>query len=245
MPAVFVHGVPETTALWDDLRAALDRRDTIALALPGFGCTRPAGFAATKEAYVDWLIGELERIGTPVDLVGHDWGGGFTLRVASLRPDLVRSWVSDAAGVADAEFRWHEFAKIWQTPGAGEEFFAAQLALSVEERATTFEAYGVPSPRARELASRIDSTMASCILDLYRSAVNVGVEWAPTIRQIRAPGLVIVPSDDPFLAADGAERTAHACHARLELFAGLGHWWVLQSPARGAQALSRFWASLG
>src|ERR1051325_2119885 len=99
MPAVFVHGVPETTALWNDLRAVLDRRDTIALALPGFGCARPSGFAATNEAYVEWLIGELEKIGAPVDLVGHDWGAGFTLRVASLRPDLLRSWVSDAAGI--------------------------------------------------------------------------------------------------------------------------------------------------
>jgi pimeloyl-ACP methyl ester carboxylesterase len=58
-----------------------------------------------------------------VDLVGHDWGGGFTLRAASLRPDLLHSWVSYAAGVGDVEFRWHEFAKIWQTPGAGEQFF--------------------------------------------------------------------------------------------------------------------------
>jgi len=30
--------------------------------------------------------------------------------------------VSDAAGIGDVEFRWHEFAKIWQTPGAGEQF---------------------------------------------------------------------------------------------------------------------------
>ena len=244
MPTVFVHGVPETAALWDDLRAALERRDTIALALPGFGCARPAGFAATKEAYVEWLIGELEKIGTPVDLVGHDWGGGFTLRVASLRPDLLRSWVSDAAGVGDVEFRWHEFAKIWQTPGAGEHFFTDQLKLSVEERATTFDGFGVPAKGARNLASHLDATMASCILDLYRSAVNVGVEWAPAIREIRTPGMVIVPSDDPFLAADGAERTARACNARLERFEGLGHWWPLQAPDHGAQALSGFWASL-
>ena len=32
MPVVFVHGVPETAALWDDLRAVLGRSDTTALA---------------------------------------------------------------------------------------------------------------------------------------------------------------------------------------------------------------------
>jgi pimeloyl-ACP methyl ester carboxylesterase len=54
--------------------------------------------------YAAWLVAELEAVGEPVDLVGHDWGGGFTVRVVSLRPDLVRSWVSDAAGVGDVDF---------------------------------------------------------------------------------------------------------------------------------------------
>ena len=85
---VFVHGVPETHHLWNGVREALGRNDTIAVACPGFGTPRPAGFAATKEAYVDWLVAELEKIGEPVDLVGHDWGGAFTLRIASIRPDL-------------------------------------------------------------------------------------------------------------------------------------------------------------
>jgi pimeloyl-ACP methyl ester carboxylesterase len=76
MPAVFVHGVPETPAIWDGLRSCLRREDVIALQLPGFGCARPDGFAATKEAYVAWLVAALEPISAqgPIDLVGHDWG---------------------------------------------------------------------------------------------------------------------------------------------------------------------------
>lgn len=244
MPVVLLHGVPETSGLWDDVRTRLGRKDALALSLPGFGCTRPAGFAATKEAYVDWLIRELERIGEPVDLVGHDWGGGFTLRVASLRPDLLRSWVSDVAALGDVEFQWHEFAKIWQTPGAGEQFFRDQLALSIEERAVTFENFAVPSKQARKLAAGIDATMGECILQLYRSAVDVGKEWAPGIRDIRTPGLVIIPSDDPFLAAGSAERTAAACGANVVHLDRVGHWWPLQAPERGAETLSKFWASL-
>jgi len=245
MPVVFVHGVPETAALWDDLRAALGRSDAVALALPGFGCSRPAGFAATKETYVDWLIGEIAAIGEPVDLVGHDWGGGLTLRVASLRSDLLRSWASDAAGLADVEFEWHEFAKIWQAPGAGEQFFEAQLAQPVTERAATFETFGVPAARAREMAARIDQTMADCILALYRSAVDIGKEWAPAVENIKKPGLVVVPENDPFLVTDTARRTAQRARAQVAELDGLGHWGPLQAPERGAQTLSRFWASLG
>ena len=244
MPIVLVHGVPETRHLWKGVHAALGRHDVVAVSAPGFGCARPAGFASTKEAYVDWLIGEIERIGAPVDLVGHDWGGGFTLRVASLRPDLLRSWVSDAAGISDVNFEWHEFAKIWQTPGAGEDFWKQQLAMPVEERAATFTGFGVPIDAARDLAGRIDQTMADSILALYRSAVDVGREWAPGIKNIKTRGLVVVPELDPFLKADLAEQSARASGAKVARLEGLGHWWPLQDAARGAKMLRDFWKSL-
>ena len=244
MPIVLVHGVPETNHLWNGVRAALGRKDVTALSLPGFGCPRPAGFGATKEEYVDWLIGELEKIGEPVDLVGHDWGGGFTIRVASLRSDLLRSWVSDAAGISDVGFEWHEFAKIWQTPGAGEEFWQQQLAMSVDDRAATFTSFGVPLDEARDLASRIDQTMADSILALYRSAVDVGREWAPAIKDIRARGMVVVPELDPFLNAASAAKSAELTGAKVTRLDGLGHWWPLQDPKRGAEMLTSFWKSL-
>jgi pimeloyl-ACP methyl ester carboxylesterase len=135
MTAVFVHGVPETPAVWRGLLAALDRPDSVVLSLPGFDSARPAGFGATMEEYAGWLAAQLERLDGPVDLVGHDWGGGFVVRVVSTRPGLVRSWVTDAAGLGDVEFEWHDFAKIWQTPQAGEDFWDQQLALPAKERA--------------------------------------------------------------------------------------------------------------
>ena len=64
---VFLHGVPETAALWDKVRAEFDE-ETVALSLPGFGCARPDGFGATKDDYAAWLVGELEilrRAGRP------------------------------------------------------------------------------------------------------------------------------------------------------------------------------------
>jgi pimeloyl-ACP methyl ester carboxylesterase len=246
MTAVFVHGVPETPAVWDDLLTRLSRVDRVALQLPGFGCPRPDGFGATKEEYVDWLVAELESLQSagPVDLVGHDWGGGFVVRLVSTRPDLVRSWVTDAAGIGDVDFEWHEFAKIWQTPGAGEEFFEQQLAQSPEDRASVFEMFGVPSDRAIVLAGAIDPTMAECILSLYRSATEVGKEWAPDFRDIPAPGLVLVPSEDPFLAAERAAAGAAGAGAVIGELTGLGHWWMLQDPAQGAAAIEAFWETV-
>ena len=68
-------------------------------------CRRPASARrstpasrATSDDYLAWLVGELEAIDGPIDLVGHDWGGGHVQRLAATRPDLIRSWVTDIAG---------------------------------------------------------------------------------------------------------------------------------------------------
>jgi pimeloyl-ACP methyl ester carboxylesterase len=133
-----------------------------------------------------------------------------------------------------------------QTAGAGEQWFRDQFALPIDERAATFERFGVPRGRARDLAAGMDPTMGECILALYRSALDVGREWAPAIRNIRTPGLVVVATDDPFVTnPGGAERTAAACGAKTERLEGLGHCWALQDPKRSADVLARFWASLG
>jgi len=246
MSAVLVHGVPETPAVWDGLRSQLDRSDVATLQLPGFGCPRPDGFGATKEDYVSWLVDELEKLrgDGPIDLVGHDWGGGLVVRLVSTRPELVRSWVSDAAGLGDVEFEWHDFAKIWQTPGEGEAFFEQQRAQPVEEQAGVYEMFGVPHDQAVVMAGWVDQTMVDCILALYRSATNVGQEWAPDFHDIPAPGLVLVPSEDPFLSIDRATAGARRANAEVATLDGLGHWWMLQDPAKGAAALQGFWSAL-
>jgi pimeloyl-ACP methyl ester carboxylesterase len=246
MPIVLVHGVPETPEVWQHLRSELTRRDVVTPRMPGFGCPRPSGFGATKEEYVAWLVSELETAAAqgPIDLVGHDWGGGLAVRVVSTRPDLVRSWVTDAAALGDVGFEWHEFAKIWQTPGDGEKFFEEQLAASPEERGTVFEMFGIPHGRAVALATSVDEVMAGCILDLYRSAVDVGTEWAPAFRDIPKPGLVVVPSEDPFLSHEGARLGARQAGAPVIELEGIGHWWMLQDPGRGAEVLETFWSTL-
>src|ERR687888_1143769 len=99
MTIAMVHGNPETDAIWGPLVERLGRDDIVLLSPPGFGAPVPDGWGATVEEYRAWLVGELERIGEPVDLVGHDWGGGHVVNVAMTRPDLLRSWVTDVIGI--------------------------------------------------------------------------------------------------------------------------------------------------
>ena len=246
MPAVFVHGVPETPAVWHRVVRSLHRPDVVTLQLPGFGCARPDGFDATKEAYVAWLVEEVERLVEegPIDLVGHDWGGGLVVRLVSERPDLVRSWVTDTPGIAASSFEWHGYAKIWQTPEEGEAFFANQLAAPPEVLAPVYESMGVPGDDALRLVTWIDEVMADSILRLYRSAVDVGAEWAPDFVDLAAPGLAVIASDDPFLSAGQAREGATRAGAQIAELDGVGHWWMLQDPDGAAKVLDGFWSSI-
>lgn len=131
MTVVLVHGNPETDAIWDELRKQLGRDDVVALSPPGFGAPVPEGFGATSDDYLAWLTRELEAMTGPLDLVGHDWGGGHVMRLACARPDLIRSWVTDIGGCFDPEYVWHDAAQVWQTPGAGEEAIRQMAAAPV------------------------------------------------------------------------------------------------------------------
>jgi len=84
--------------------AQLGRDDVLRLSPPGFGAALPDDFPATFLGYRDWWEAELERIGPPIDLVGHDWGGGHVVNAVMHRPELVRSWVSDTVGLFDADY---------------------------------------------------------------------------------------------------------------------------------------------
>ncbi|WCO68920.1 alpha/beta hydrolase [Iamia majanohamensis] len=240
---VFVHGVPETAATWRKVREAV-AGESVALALPGFGCPVPDGFVPSKEAYLQWLLGELDALDGPIDLVGHDWGAGLTYPVASHHGDRLRSWVADVGNIAHPDYVWHDFARLWQTPGDGEAFFAAQEAQSVDERAAGYATLGLDADDAHEMAAAGDATMGRCILGLYRSAVpNPHADWGPWAPSA-APGMVLHPTDDPFSDATLAAETAEALGARFATLDGAGHFWPYQAPEQGAAALEAFWASL-
>ena len=240
MPVVFVHGVPDTEHLWDGVRAKLSRKDTSAVSLPGFGVPLPEGFGCTKEEYVDWLAGELEKVGEPVDIVGHDWGALLTERLVALRPDLVRTWAA-GGGAIDEGYEWHAMAKMWQTPGMGEQVMQAMDAAAI---ATALAAEGVPTDQAAAVGKRADDRMKASILPLYRSAVNVGREWGPDIPKMKQrPGLLIWGEKDPYMQIEFARKMAERAGAKLVVFKDTSHWWPAQRPAETAAALEQFWAA--
>ncbi|MFI6391112.1 alpha/beta fold hydrolase [Nonomuraea sp. NPDC050540] len=90
--AVFVHGLAGSATNWTDLMDELkDIVTGYALDLPGAGYSpAPADGDYSVDAHARAVIGLLEEVG-PAHLFGNSLGGAVAVRVAALRPDLVRS----------------------------------------------------------------------------------------------------------------------------------------------------------
>lgn len=212
------------------------------LQLPGFGCELPTGFVADMESYADWLRAQLAAIDSPIDLVTHDWGALLAVPVLADDPG-VRSWVTDGSNL-DADFKWHDTARAWQTPEVGEAFMDGMLGADESARAELLETSGAPPAAAAIMAAGLDDTMAAAILELYRSAVDIGVRWGPAIDRIDVQSLVLDAQLDAFISAHSQAVLARRLGADLVTLEGQGHWWMVGDPANAALAIDSFWSKL-
>jgi pimeloyl-ACP methyl ester carboxylesterase len=247
MTVVLVHGNPETEAIWNPLVDALGRDDVVRVSPPGFGAPLPDDFPATCLAYRDWLEDELAGFKEPVDLVGHNWGGGHVVNTVMHRPELVRSWASDVVGVFDRDYIWHDLAQVWQTPGDGEQLVDTMMGGTVQDRAKRLAAFGVPLDVATSIAAAQGPEMGRAILLLYRSARQPAMAEAGRGLEAAAarPGLSLLATEDHYVGSEKLRRrAADRAGARTDVLDGLGHWWMCQDPARGAAVLTRFWETL-
>ena len=244
MTVVLVHGNPETDAVWDPLVDALGRDDVVRFSPPGFGAPLPDGFPATYIAYRDWLEDELEGIDEPVDLVGHDWGGGHVVNVVMHRPELVRSWASDIVGVFDPDYVWHDLAQVWQTPGEGEQLVETMMGAHARGPRRTTGRRWVDTAGCDDDGRRPGSGDGSgdpVVLPLG-APTRHGRGWPGAGEGRARPGLSLLATEDHYIGSDEIRRrAADRAGARTEVLDGLGHWWMVQDPARGAAALTRFW----
>jgi len=249
MTRVFVHGNPETAAIWRPLHAALAERgvsDVVAVSPPGFGAPCPPGWQATPAAYIDWLADELRSIDGPIDLVGHDWGSGHVLGLAAGHPELIRSWAVDIIGLLNPDYVWHDMAQLWRTPGVGEEAVAAMVDTPLADRTAAYVGLGMPEDIAGDLAAATNAEMGASILGLYRGAdpellqdLRVRLEAAE-----RRPALALSALADPYVGAELAPAMAASVGAQIVELPDQGHWWMIEDPAPAADALVAFWSQL-
>lgn len=238
MTLVLVNGNPENRHGWDKLLARLDRDDAVVLDVPGMGCPRPEGFGATRWDYKDWLLGELERFGEPVDVVAHSMGAMVTCGLLGERPELIRSFALGT--VPHSQFALHERARIWQTTRLGEMVRDTWPTLSLEQRIEVLRTSEIPEDRLEPLARMIDREMIECMLGWYRSAAWTG-DWELQPGREYPPGILLWGDRDPYQDVRFGRLTAEAIGAEIVVFDDCGHWWMHDRPDEAAEAIQRFW----
>ena len=240
MTIVFVHGVPDTPAIWGPLIDELGQAGAgaLTLQLPGFGVMAPDRFPATADAYLAWLENELEKLFTkygPVDVVGHDWGGILAWGFVNRRPDLIRTWTIIAAPVWPY-YKWHFFARVWQTPSLGE-FSTHVTPRWMTEKLLAH--WNMPEGLAAHEAGCVDAEMRSSILRLYRSGKSIGADWPASDKLDKQKGLFIFGERDPFMKAHEAAAFADALGVENYVEPDAGHWLIAECPENIAPLMKR------
>ena len=250
MTRVFVHGNPETNAIWGPLVDELRSRgidDVVTLSPPGFGAPVPDGFGATRAEYASWLARELAAIGGDIDLVGHDWGAGHVYGALAAHDVRVRTWAADCAGLLHPDYVWHDAALAWQTPDLGEAAVQAMVEVDADTFSAMFTPLGMGDVVARRVKQGVDAEMARCILALYRDAAQpamVGV-GASFVSRRPANGLVIIAENDHYAGPESHHTwLAGAVGADVARLSGVGHWWMCENPAAGADMLVAHWSKM-
>lgn len=260
-PALYVHGLGGSANNWIDLAYLMaDRWDAEAIDLPGFGESDP-GRRYTIAALADRVIRYLERSGRgPVHLVGNSLGGSVSVRVAGLRPDLVRTLtlVSPAMPFLDprrsAQGRFAPFVLL---PYAHRLAAWRMSAMPVDEMfkmvvaACFADPEGLPEQRRIDARKEIEmrysvphypAAYVGCLRGLVTSFLRAYLPGANSLwriaRQITAPTLVIGGVHDQLIDIRVPAQVAKAIpDSRLLMLGNAGHVAQIERPAIVARAI--------
>ena len=249
---VFVHGNFGSREDWADLMRRLSPEvRSVAPDMPGFGAaSRPRDFDYTVEGYSRHLAACLDRLGIDhAHLVLHDFGGLWGLAFATTHPDRVRSFTLINAGIVDDDYRWHRWARVWQTPVLGELAFMSANRFIVKTGLNADNPKPLPDEFIDRIYSHMDGGQARAVLKLYRSARDIKAVLAPLLARLPLiadrPTLVVFGSADAYLPARVAEsQRTRFPRAEVHLLDGCGHWPFVDDPDRVAALVIPFLASM-
>ncbi len=228
---LYVHGVPNTGALW---RPFLERTGGFAPDLPGFGASaKPSSFDYSIAGYESWLRTFAAQRGLErFSLVVHDWGAA-ALALAQAEPERVERLVVLSSVPLLPGYEWHVLARQWRRPVIGELAMGFTTKL-VARRLLRRGGHAFPAADLDELWSHFDHGTQRAILKLYRSAPpEVLARAGEQLGRIACPVLIAWGAEDPYIAAGFAQAYADALggEAEVRTVPGAGHWPWLDEPS--------------
>jgi pimeloyl-ACP methyl ester carboxylesterase len=205
---VCVHGLSGSSRWWSRLLPGLERGGPVVLLdLPR---------SLHPRRLEEWVSGRLEDLEHPVDLVGHSLGGLVSVRVACLRPELVRRLVL----IAPPGIRGGRPATVYLWP------LLQTLARS----------------RPGFLARLTTDALRTGPRSIVRGGLHVAAaDIRDDLASVAAPTLLVWGALDRIVpAADGPVWRHHLPHARLVVLPGAGHVPMVDTPHALVDAINAF-----
>ncbi|MFI7212462.1 alpha/beta fold hydrolase [Micromonospora maritima] len=260
-PALYVHGLGGSAQNWTDLAGLLaGRLDGQAIDLPGFGRSEP-GRRYTVPAFADRVVSWIEHSDRgPVHLFGNSLGGAVAVRVAALRPDLVRTLTLISPALPFLDFRRSlqgrmlpllaiprgERLAAWRLAQLAPEVMAQQVMescvadltrISEQRRREAIDEIRIRYEAAHYAAAYV-RTFRGLVGSFLRSYLpGAGALWRQAAA-VRAPTLVVGGRQDRLVDVRVAPQAARVIpDSRLLLLDGVGHVAQLEVPRTVARAV--------
>lgn len=248
IPVVLLHGFPQRATSWASVSEHLHAQGmrTYALDQRGYspGARPRSRFAYKVTGLVSDVNALVDRIGTPVHLVGHDWGSAVAWGVAANHPDRILSLtavsVAHPGAFLTSMFSSSQILKsyymlLFQIP------FLPEWLLSRKDGAgeKLLRGAGMTRPMIETFRAEIiaDGALRGG-LGYYRSMFLAPGEFG---RKVSVPTTYVWSDGDAALVRRGAELTPQFVTGpyELEVYEGASHWLPDELPAELAASITK------
>ncbi|MEV6769023.1 alpha/beta fold hydrolase [Nocardia sp. NPDC051030] len=243
---VFVHGNPGPMDDWAELIPEIAGfARVIAMDMPGFGRSeRPRSFDHSVIGHARFLGLLLDQLGVQrAHLVLHDFGGPWGLRWALDHLDRLASLSMINTGVLDG-YRWHRYARIWQTPIVGELFQLVSTPRAMQIALNRDNPRLIPRAYVDRVGSFSDWGHKRAVLRLYRNERDPSAAFPELGRGIPSnalPTCVIWGDGDAYIPVRFADKQrTFFPEAEIHILKGLGHWPFIDDPQAVLTPLAAF-----
>ncbi|MGA8988389.1 alpha/beta fold hydrolase [Aeromicrobium sp.] len=248
-PVVLLHGFPQRPSSWNVVSEALHAHGlrTYALDQRGYspGARPRSRFAYRITDLVSDVMALIERIGSPVHLVGHDWGAAVAWSVAANHPSSVRSLTAVsvphpgafiASLFSSAQILKSYYMALFQLPLLPEWLLSRPGGLGEK----MLGAAGMTPSMIQTFRSEIIAAGAlQGGLGYYRSLPLAG--GGGFRRRVSVPTTYIWSDGDAALGRRCAELTQRFVTGpyELEVFEGVSHWVPDERPVELSASIAR------
>ncbi len=230
-PILALHSSASNSGQWDQLINDLEGRFEVhAVDMPGYGRAPLNGDMSQKGAAISAVavIREIEAFGRPVHLVGHSNGGGVAIKVALMRPDLIKSltvyepaafhFLKDGNNVSQKLFQQIQLLSGVVTAAAAD----GNAAAGMQQFLDFWNEDGFWGSLPAQVQDRLAEMIPSVMSDF---ANGFAESWRlKDLSELEIPTLVMTGLESPEIAQHVSVEIAKAMpNARIALLPELGH----------------------